>query len=147
MARFLHQRGLAPLLSPKHQGHISMASKRTKVQELSIFTIGIGIILAVLTLWLTFALQPTPGQERSPLLLVVPLAIAVTYVVLGLLIRKFKSSSIIILTMIFVAAGFAIDIIIGFNIVKAVIDVLVISMIAKTGWEALTEVNPEPVAE
>jgi hypothetical protein len=124
-----------------------MAAKRTKVQELSIFTIGIGIILAVLTLWLTFALQPTPGEERSSLLLIVPLAIAVTYVVLGFLVRKFKSPGLIILTMILVAAGFGIDLIIGFNIVKAVIDVLVISMIVKTGREALTEINPEAVAD
>ena len=124
-----------------------MAAKRTKAQELSIFTIGIGIILAVLTLWLTFALQPTPGQQRSQLLLIVPLVIAATYVVLGFLVRKLKSPGIIILTMILVAAGFAIDLIIGFNVVKAVIDVLVISMIVKTGREALTEVNPEPVAD
>lgn len=124
-----------------------MAAKRTKAQELSIFTIGLGIILAVLTLWLTFALQPTPGQQRSQLLLIVPLVIAATYVVLGFLVRKLKSPGIIILTMILVAAGFAIDLIIGFNVVKAVIDVLVISMIVKTGREALTEVNPEPVAD
>ena len=124
-----------------------MAAKRTKAQELSIFTIGLGIILAVLTLWLTFALQPTPGQQRSQLLLIVPLVIAATYVVLGFLVRKLKLPGIIILTMILVAAGFAIDLIIGFNVVKAVIDVLVISMIVKTGREALTEVNPEPVAD
>ena len=124
-----------------------MAAKRTKAQELSIFTIGLGIILAVLTLWLTFALQPTPGQQRSQLLLIVPLVIAATYVVLGFLVRKLKSPGIIILTMILVAAGFAIDLIIGFNVVKAAIDVLVISMIVKTGREALTEVNPEPVAD
>ena len=101
----------------------------------------------MLTLWLTFALQPTPGQQRSQLLLIVPLVIAATYVVLGFLVRKLKSPGIIILTMILVAAGFAIDLIIGFNVVKAVIDVLVISMIVKTGREALTEVNPEPVAD
>ncbi len=124
-----------------------MASGLTKIQELSIFTIGIGIILALLALWLTFALQQIPEQERSPLFLIVPLAIAVTYVVLGFLVLKFKSSGIIILTMILVAAGFAIDLIIGFNIVKAVIDVVVISMIVKTGRKALAEVNSEPVAD
>jgi hypothetical protein len=124
-----------------------MEQRRTKVQELAIFTVGIGVLLAVLTLWLSFALQPEPGRQRSAYLIAVPLAISAVYVVLGVLTGKVKSPSIITATMVVVVLGFVLDLAIAFNIVKAVLDVLVIMLVMKTGREALQEVRPKAVAE
>lgn len=119
-----------------------MADRRTKnIRDLSTFTIGIGILMAVLTLWLTYAMQPSAGQQPSLLLVVVPLVISVVYIILGVLVRRLKSPGVVIATMLLVAAGFAIDLVIAFNIVKAAIDILIIFMIVKTGRSALVEIK------
>ena len=118
-----------------------------KVRELGIFTIGIGVIIAVVTLWLTFALQPTSGEQGSPLLVVVPLVSSGVYVLLGFLVRKLRTSGTIILTLVLVAAGFVIDLAIGANIVKGTIDAVIILLVTKTGRAAIKEVAAEHDAE
>ena len=118
---------------------------KSKVKELGIFTVGIGILLAILTLWLSLMLQPAPGQPRSAALVAVPVAISVIYIVLGALTLRFKSRAIIQVTIGLVVLGFLLDLLIGFNVVKAVISGLIIALIVKTGREALDEVSQEAV--
>ncbi len=120
-----------------------MAEQRTKVQELSIFTVGIGVVLAALTLWLSFALRSEPGKERTTLMLVVPLLISAVLILLGVLTSIFKNPLMLTITMVFVVLGFGIDLVIGFNVVKAAIDVLVIALVVNTWRQAMKEVKPK----
>jgi len=101
----------------------------------------------VLTIWLSFAMRPDPGQQRSILLIAVPLAISVVFIALGILTRKLKTPAIITATMVVIVVGFALDLLIAFNVVKAIIDVAVIALVIKTGKEALEEAKPTLAAE
>lgn len=120
-----------------------MAGKRTKVQELSIFTVGIGVILGALTLWFTYSVRPELGSDRSTLTLVVPLVVSVVLIILGVLTGILKSPAIINATMVFVALGFLLDMAIGLNVIKAVFEALVVVLVIKTGLGAVKEVKSE----
>ncbi len=120
---------------------------RTKTDELGIFTIGIGIVFAALSLWLTFTLRPNPGRQQSLLAVVVTLAICAIYVVLGILTRRTKSAGQIQLTVAFVVLGFLVDLALGFSILKLFISGFVIFLIVKTGVQAIGEVHESTTVE
>jgi hypothetical protein len=119
---------------------------RTKVQELGIFAIGIGILLAALLLWLMYATSPQPGRERSSVFPAVTLSICAICVVLGVLTLRLKSRLIIQLTVAVLILGFIAELLISFNVIKAIISACVIWLIIKTGREALKEVGPTTAA-
>ena len=117
----------------------------TKVQELGIFATGIGVLLAALTLWLNYAVQPDPGRERSLGVIAIALGFGAVYVVLGVLTLLLKSRVIIQLTISIVVLGLLLDLLIGFNVIKAIISGLVICLVIKTGRQALVKAKPATV--
>lgn len=119
-----------------------MKPKRTKVQELSIFTVGIGVILAALTLWLTFAMEPTYSPHTKWAFRFAML-ISVIYVALGAMTGVLKNRPIIMTTMVVLVAGLLTDLLLGLSIPKAVVSGLIIMLVVKTGRQALAEVNPD----
>lgn len=116
--------------------------KTGKIRELGIFTVGVGIIVAALTLYITFIIGPGPGVAVSPIALVLPLSMSVVYIVLGILTQRSANPTIIQVTMALVTLGFVFDLVVGFHIIKAVITGAVIGLIIKTGLEALKELEP-----
>ena len=112
---------------------------RGKIKELSIFTIGLGVILAVLTSWLSYAMQPVTGQGRSALTLLVPLGISMLFIILGVLTRCIGTPLIVKITMATVTVGFGLDLLLGFNVIKAIIVCVIIGLVFKTGRQALIE--------
>ena len=117
-----------------------MEPSRSKVQELSIFTAGVGVILIWLTLWMWYVMGREPGRA-SALALGVPLGVGAVFIVLGALTARTPRPWLIKLTVAAVALGFVVDLLAGFHVVKAVLFVFVIGAILKTGGEALAEVR------
>ncbi len=113
--------------------------KRGKIRELGIFTVGIGVILALLTFWISFAMSSAPGRQISMVSMAEPLTISVIYIVCGILTMQLKTRPIILTTIVLVTLGFALELLIRFDSIKAVISLLAIGLIVKTGGEALKE--------
>lgn len=118
-----------------------MATKRTKVEELSIFTIGIGIIIAALSVWAAFVLTPAPGTEASYLWLGIPVGLGGLFIVLGGLLRRFPSPVLVLTILFAVVGGLLLDLVVGFNMAKAAISLVIIVLILKSGLDALAEVG------
>jgi hypothetical protein len=112
---------------------------RSKVRELGIFTAGIGIIVGTLCFWAFFILEPPPGKSNSLTVFAFPLSLSVLYIVLGVLNLMVRNRALIGYTICLVVIGFLIEMLIDFNIIKAVISAIIIWLIIKNGGEALAE--------
>lgn len=117
-------------------------STRTKTQELSIFTMGIGGVLITLTAWLAFTLNHSRWDDRFSLMLTIPIGLGALYIVLGLMIRKLKTPSVLRLSAGLIALGLCLDLFLSFNIAKAFIDLVVIGMVLRTTKGAIEELTP-----
>lgn len=113
--------------------------KRSKVDELGIFAIGLGIITGALELWLSYATPRAGGVDRS---VGVSLLGSAVYVVLGILTYFINgSSAIIVTTVALVVVGFLASLLINFSVVNAIVSVVVVLLVVKTGYDALKEVR------
>lgn len=124
-----------------------MAKTRTKVQELSIFSCGVGVVVCVLTLWLSVVMRPEPGRHQSVMIVALPILFGVVLIVLGVLTRKVASRAIVVTTVIVVMLGFVADMVVAFHPGRAVVDGLIVAFIAKSGLEAYREISPAPCVE
>ena len=68
---------------------------RTKIDELAIFMIGFGIVIAAVSAYLYFGVRPAANFEKSVLSIAIPISIAAIMVILGFLVKKLRSRTII----------------------------------------------------
>ena len=106
-----------------------------KIKELGVFAIGIGMIFGALILYVN---QIAPAR-RPVNQLFIPLAIPATFVVAGILTLLVRRKPIIILTTSLVIIGFAVDLLLALNLVKALISVAASLLVLKTARLALLE--------
>lgn len=114
--------------------------KRTKLHELSILTIGLGVILAALTLWLVAALPAGRGEDRTEDVQIA-LAIAAVFVTLGVLLRFFKSKVLVLVTATAICAGFLLDLVLYFNLFKSLIELAILTAIVVNVRQTLRELT------
>ncbi len=114
---------------------------RSKVNDLGIFAIGIGLIGAAMSIWTYVLAQRDPTIDLSPSVLAVPLGICATFVVLGILTLTLKSRPVIMATMGLLVLGLVADLLLSLNVGKLVISGLIIWLVVKTGNEAMQEVG------
>lgn len=113
---------------------------KSKVTELGVFAIGIGVLIAVVVLVVANSVLP-PQPPMSGPQLVLPLGICGAFIVLGALTLILKNRVIILITVALLVLGLVLDLAIGFNPIKLLISGAIIWLIIKTGKEAAQEVN------
>ena len=77
---------------------------RSKIDELAIFTVGLGGIIAAVVIWLSYASPANAG--RSTLAFVLTLVAAGLLMLLGLLIKLTRNKAVIYLTLSLVVLMF-----------------------------------------
>ena len=114
---------------------------RTKLDELGIFTIGIGVLSIILPLLSTFELRPDQDADFRSMILVISLVFGSLLIALGILVRRLKNPKLIYLTMAIFVAGSALDILGGLHPIRTVISLVILALIIQTGRAALAEVS------
>lgn len=106
-----------------------------KTKELGVFGIGIGVIFGALMLYANhISSAKRPIEELS-----LPLAIPASFIVAGFLTMLLRLKPIIILTTGLAIIGFAADLFLSFNPIKALISGAVVLLVLKTARLALIE--------
>lgn len=116
-----------------------MAKQRTRIDELSIFTIGLGVIISLFSIWASFILQPAPGTQRSLVGLAFPVGLGLLYVILGVLTKQRRNVALVIVTLVAVCGGLLVDLVLDFSVIKVVVNGILIACILKFGLDGLAE--------
>ena len=124
---------------PHHPFIGKLRNTKIQIDELAIFTIGLGVILAALVSWLLYASPPVPN--RSTVLTVIPFAAAGLLVVLGLIVKYVRNMASIYAALAIISVMFLGDLLIGFNPIKVVISGAIVFMVIKVGRSALLEAD------
>ncbi len=113
---------------------------RGKIRELAIYAIGLGVLLALIT-WLIAKSLPQAGPDGMRLW--IPLTIAGSFILSGILTMAWRTKPIIIVTAYVVALGFAVDLYLGFAPLKAVLSCAAALLIINTATTAMCEAEAE----
>jgi hypothetical protein len=115
--------------------------KSTKINELGVFTIGIGVLIAALAIWFWFMLDPPRGKVRDFKTVAIPVAFGAVYILLGLLTLKLRSRMIIQITSGLVTVGLLLELINSFHIGKLILSGIAIWLINTTAKGAVADVQ------
>ncbi|MDB2686163.1 hypothetical protein N9Y42_03040 [Mariniblastus sp.] len=113
---------------------------RSKIDELAIFTAGLGGIIAAVLIWLTIATPTNAGRSISAFI-TPPLVAACLLMLLGLVIKLTRNKAVIYFTLALVVLLFLVDLLLGFNPIKALISGTILYLIIKNGREAIREAD------
>ena len=120
------------------------SASRSKIDELAIFSIGFGIIIAALLAWIALVVKSDP-DELTAAFYVFPIIAAVVLIAVGIAVKTIRTKNIVINALALLAGLFLIDSILFFHFVKLLISAAIVTMIAKCCIAAISEIENENI--
>lgn len=112
-----------------------------KIKSLGILAIGSGLLMSLLSLGFRLFFQPLLSGPAPELW--IPLTIASLFAISGILTLRWRGKPIVLVTAFVVVIGFAVDLFIGFNPLKAILFASAALMVINTATLALSEAEAD----
>lgn len=124
---------------------------KSKITELGVFAVGLGVLLVGLFSWTAFVMTSNSfggsvhgGGNFSPKGFLILIAPAVVMMLSGALVLALRSRPAVLIAMVVICLALALDVVValaggGIPIIKIVINFLCVGLVIKTGRQAMEE--------